>query len=100
MLFQTNTFKNLKYYKFMRYAASKKCPVLPHSPLCAIKFNHQITSQLPVREIVDLAYSINLLNFKFGRMNAYIINIFGRECSSLAETVHPAALNDFSLAAL
>ena len=28
-------------------------------------------------------------------MNAYIINIFGRECSSLAETVHPAALNDF-----
>ena len=33
-------------------------------------------------------------------MNEYIINIFGRECSSLAETVHPAALNDFSLAAL
>jgi len=24
ILFQTNTFKNLKYYKFMRYAASKK----------------------------------------------------------------------------
>ena len=30
-------------------------------------------------------------------MNAYIINIFERECSSLAETVHPAALNDLDL---
>ena len=39
MLFQTNTFRNLKYYKFMRYAASKKCPVLPHSPLVLIQLH-------------------------------------------------------------
>ena len=50
MLFQTNTLNNLKFYKFMRYAASKKvsrfAPLSPKVNAIKVKNEHSHYCQM------------------------------------------------------